>query len=345
MLVSRESHVSSRNWVAGCRMVCSRVVVARPADAGRSALFLSAQYRPATVREICSRPGDPAGVERGVLGAEFEFLARGDTALTRRARRHSQLSTVVVRWSRSRMRYERQGVVDRDGRHRAGRAGMPGRRRVRERRGQCDALHRAAPTPGSSATSPPRSARSFPLAPPNGYWSSTLAGRCAWRSMWAYEAVAGSAARVPAERSTRVRSGPPSIASARHEDTRYDELMAGLPRSDARELVRPDIDRVLRAAATPSARSRRDPRPAHALPSGRCLPTRGRAFDLDGAVVHLPDVGLDVVGQVVGGEGEFDRGASETGCRLDDVGVGQAGCPVTWQMDARKRELSTSPIV
>jgi hypothetical protein len=39
------------------------------------------------------------------------FLERGDAALTRRARRHSPLHAVVVRFSRSRGRYERQGVL------------------------------------------------------------------------------------------------------------------------------------------------------------------------------------------------------------------------------------------
>src|SRR5262252_7862698 len=39
------------------------------------------------------------------------YLPRGDTALTRRARKHSALSAVVVRFSRSRKRYERQGVL------------------------------------------------------------------------------------------------------------------------------------------------------------------------------------------------------------------------------------------
>jgi len=33
------------------------------------------------------------------------YLPRGDTALTRRARKHSSLSAVVVRFSRSRKRY------------------------------------------------------------------------------------------------------------------------------------------------------------------------------------------------------------------------------------------------
>jgi len=39
------------------------------------------------------------------------FLPRGDTALTRRSRKHSALSAVVVRFSRARGRHERQGVL------------------------------------------------------------------------------------------------------------------------------------------------------------------------------------------------------------------------------------------
>ena len=39
------------------------------------------------------------------------FLPRGDVALSRRSRKYSSLSAVVVRFSRSRGRYERQGLL------------------------------------------------------------------------------------------------------------------------------------------------------------------------------------------------------------------------------------------
>jgi len=39
------------------------------------------------------------------------FLPSGDAALTRRSRKHSSLSAVVVRFSRARGRYERQGLL------------------------------------------------------------------------------------------------------------------------------------------------------------------------------------------------------------------------------------------
>jgi len=41
----------------------------------------------------------------------LHFLPTGDAALTRRARKHSTLSAVVLKWSRARRRYERQGVL------------------------------------------------------------------------------------------------------------------------------------------------------------------------------------------------------------------------------------------
>jgi len=39
------------------------------------------------------------------------FLPTGDAALTRRARKHSALSAVVLKFSRARKRYERQGLL------------------------------------------------------------------------------------------------------------------------------------------------------------------------------------------------------------------------------------------
>jgi hypothetical protein len=41
----------------------------------------------------------------------LEFLPRGDATLTRRARKHSRLNAVVVRFARARNRYERQGIL------------------------------------------------------------------------------------------------------------------------------------------------------------------------------------------------------------------------------------------
>ena len=39
------------------------------------------------------------------------FLPASDAALTRRSRKYSKLSAIVLRWSRARKRYERQGLL------------------------------------------------------------------------------------------------------------------------------------------------------------------------------------------------------------------------------------------
>lgn len=41
----------------------------------------------------------------------LEFLPSGDAALTLRSRKYSKLSAVVLKWSRARKRYERQGIL------------------------------------------------------------------------------------------------------------------------------------------------------------------------------------------------------------------------------------------
>jgi len=41
----------------------------------------------------------------------LEFLPSGDAAVTRRASKYSKLKAVVLQWSRTRQRYERQGIL------------------------------------------------------------------------------------------------------------------------------------------------------------------------------------------------------------------------------------------
>jgi len=73
----------------------------------------------------CSECGEPLGRhawitldrERGALClacADLDHLVclpAGDTALTRRAKKHSTLTAVVLEWSRAREHYERQGLL------------------------------------------------------------------------------------------------------------------------------------------------------------------------------------------------------------------------------------------
>lgn len=81
--------------------------------------------------------------------AHLVFLERGDPALTRRATRYSALHAVVVRFSRSRKRYEREGVlVEEAALERAEReclsdaaAREAARRRAAERRAELDTAY------------------------------------------------------------------------------------------------------------------------------------------------------------------------------------------------------------
>ncbi len=76
----------------------------------------------------------------------LEFLERGDTAVTRRSRKYSAMSAVVVEWSKYGKRYERQGILvepealdravaesDADADVRAARAARSHHRRLRAR--------------------------------------------------------------------------------------------------------------------------------------------------------------------------------------------------------------------
>ncbi|MFP5283844.1 MAG: DUF2293 domain-containing protein, partial [Actinomycetes bacterium] len=72
----------------------------------------------------------------------LELLPAGHTALTRRAKRASRLSAVVVRWSRSRKRYERIGILAEPTAIEQAEAECLGDAEVRERRRARDAERR-----------------------------------------------------------------------------------------------------------------------------------------------------------------------------------------------------------
>jgi hypothetical protein len=59
---------------------------------------------------LCMEADQPLCLACAGLG-DLEYLPAGDAALTRRAAKHSARTAVVVRFSRSRGRYERQGIL------------------------------------------------------------------------------------------------------------------------------------------------------------------------------------------------------------------------------------------
>lgn len=168
----------------------------------------------------------------------LDFLPAGDAALTRRAKKASRLSAVVVRWSRSRKRYERQGIlVESDGLERA-EAECLDDAEIRDRRRQRDEERRAASDAGFAIELATAVRRQFPGCPPER--ADRIARRAGQRG-------SGRIGRTRAGRELdpdAVRLAV--IAAVRHDDTSYDELlMNGVSRTAARDRVRSDIDRVL----------------------------------------------------------------------------------------------------
>lgn len=170
--------------------------------------------------------------------AHLIWLPSGDAALTRRARKLSTLSAVVVRFSRSRRRYERQGVLVEAAALEQAEEQCLSDADVRARRRERDQVRRAEQDVVFQRRLADEIRRLFPRCPAEraeaiathaGTRGSGRVGRSA--SGQALEATAVTAAVV---------------ASIRHSDTPYDELlMQGIARLDARERIRADIDAVL----------------------------------------------------------------------------------------------------
>ena len=173
------------------------------------------------------------------------FLPRGNVALTRRARKYSKLSPVVVRFSRARKRYERQGVlVDEEALVRAEEECLKdadsravARARAELRRSELDAQY--------VEEFAERIGDLFPSCPPA---SRRKIAEHACRKH------SGRVGRSAAAKSFEKQAIELAVhAHARHVHTEYDELLAGgMERGDARGIVRRDVEDVLEAWRTPA---------------------------------------------------------------------------------------------
>lgn len=166
------------------------------------------------------------------------FLESGDATLTRRARRASGLSAVVVRFSRSRERYERQGIlVEEDALERA-EAECLVDEEARARRRERDAARRTEEDLELQKQMAAEIAGLFPGCP---------APRAQAIARHATARGSGRVGRTAAGRALDPEAIEFAVAaSVRHQDTAYDELlMSGVDRADARERVHGDVSRVL----------------------------------------------------------------------------------------------------
>lgn len=166
------------------------------------------------------------------------FMPSGDSAMTRRAKKASRLSAVVVRWSQSRKRYERQGIlVEERSLAEAERqclADSDARLRRRER----DALRRAGEDVELQRQFAAQIARLYPGCPTQR--AQAIASHAVVRG-------SGRVGRSAAGRALDEQAVTLAVlASIRHEDTGYDALlMSGVSREEARARTRPVIERIL----------------------------------------------------------------------------------------------------
>jgi hypothetical protein len=166
------------------------------------------------------------------------FLPSGEAALTRRAKKASGLSAVVVRWSRTRKRYERQGLLVEDAALEQAEQQCLADSDARMRRRERDQERRAAADVELQAAMIREIKRLFPRCPVRR--AEAIARHTSLRG-------SGRVGRSAAGRSLDEQALTLAVvASVRHEDTDYDSLlMSGVSRAEARDLIRPAVDRRL----------------------------------------------------------------------------------------------------
>jgi hypothetical protein len=168
----------------------------------------------------------------------LDFLPRGNTALTRRAKKHSRLSAVVVQWAQARNRYERQGLLVEPAALEAAEQECLADAEVRERRRLRDLDRRAAEDENLMADFAAAIKEQFPGCPIDR--ATRIARHAATRSSGRVGRSAAGRALDPEAVRLAV------IASIRHEDTTYEDLlMLGVGRLEARHQVRDQVDAAL----------------------------------------------------------------------------------------------------
>ncbi len=166
------------------------------------------------------------------------FLPSGGAALTRRAGKYSTLAAVVLKWSRARKRYERQGLLVEEKALEQAEQECLADADARARRREREAERREDLDQQYIASFAARVRQLYPGCPP---------GReieIAEHACQKYSGRVGRSAAAKTLDAEAIRLAV--IAHIRHAETRYDELLASsIERWDARDLVKNVADQVL----------------------------------------------------------------------------------------------------
>jgi hypothetical protein len=203
----------------------------------------------------CARTGDLLFMEGDgplyLVCADLDqliFLPAGDAALTRRAKKASGLGAVVVQFSRSRGRYERQGALVEEEALAQTEAACLVDEEARARRRLREAERRSVEDRSFTDSLGEEIIRLFPGCPPER--AEVIAAHAGSRGSGRVGRSAAGRALDPEAVTLAV------VASVRHSDTGYDQLlMSGIPRAEARDRVRSDIQDILEAWRTPNKNS------------------------------------------------------------------------------------------
>ncbi|MGH9883766.1 MAG: DUF2293 domain-containing protein [Pyrinomonadaceae bacterium] len=169
---------------------------------------------------------------------ELVFLPTGDAALTRRARKHSVLSAVVLKFSRARRRYERQGLLVEESALNTAEAECLADAEARERRAERQRERQAELDRDYVTEFAKRISQLFPHCP---------AKREVQIAEHACRKYSGRIGRSSAAKSFDEDAVRLAVAAhIRHRETEYDEFLAdGWERSDARAKVKYHVDEIL----------------------------------------------------------------------------------------------------
>jgi hypothetical protein len=166
------------------------------------------------------------------------FLGAGDACVTRRARKYSPIAVVVLRWSRSSKRYERQGLlVTGDAADRAEQECLDDAE-LRQRRQFAAAIRRDDIDAQYVAAFAAEIRRHYPSAPPDA--PTHIAEHACQKHSQRIGRTAAAKDFAPEAIDLAVR------AHIRHVHTTYDQLLArGSDREFARAAVRREVDTIL----------------------------------------------------------------------------------------------------
>jgi len=167
----------------------------------------------------------------------LEFLPSGDAALTRRARKHSGLSAVVLRFSRARGRYERQGLLVEENALQQAEAECLADSEVRVRRAERESERRSELDQQYVQAFAQRIRKLFPNCPVG------RENRIAEHACRKYSGRVGRSAAAKTLDEETVRLAV--IAHIRHQESNYDELLSrGFYRDEARARVRDQVQQI-----------------------------------------------------------------------------------------------------